>query len=80
MQWAGNELVEDAQIVMERSEGEAFDDLRKRVAALERLVKRGEELDKDKYKMIISEYRKFKAKNLKHFRFDSAANLSMFGM
>ena len=79
MQWAGNELVEDAQIVMERSEGEAFDELRKRVAALERLMKRGEELDKDKYKMIISEYRRFKAKNVKHFRFNPSANFSMFG-
>ena len=79
MQWAGNELVEEAQIVLERSEGEAFDELRKRVAALERLMKRGEELDKDKYKMIISEYRKFKAKKVKHFRFNPAANFSMFG-
>ena len=40
---------------------------------------RGEELDKEKYKMLISEYRKFKTKNVKHFRFNSAANLSTFG-
>ena len=41
--------------------------------------KRGEELDKDKYKMLVSDYRKFKTKNVKHFRFNSAANLSTFG-
>ena len=41
--------------------------------------KRGEELDKEKYKMLVSEYRKFKTKNVKHFRFNSATNLSTFG-
>ena len=42
---------------------------------------RGEELDREKYKMLISEYRKFKTKNMQHFRFTSAtsANLSTFG-
>ena len=40
---------------------------------------RGEELDGMKYKMLISEYRKFKSKTVKHFRFNSAANLSNFG-
>ena len=41
--------------------------------------KRGDELDKEKYKMLVSEYRKFKTKNVKHFKFSSAANLSTFG-
>ena len=41
--------------------------------------KRGDELDKEKYKMLVSEYRKFKTKNVKHFRFNSAANLRTFG-
>ena len=41
--------------------------------------KRGNELDKEKYKMLVSEYRKFKTKNVKHFKFSSAANLTMFG-
>ena len=41
--------------------------------------KRGDELDKEKYKMLVSEYRKFKTKNVKHFKFSSAANLTMFG-
>ena len=41
--------------------------------------KRGDELDKEKYKMLVVEYRKFKTKNIKHFRFNAAANLSEFG-
>ena len=41
--------------------------------------KSGDELDKEKYKMLVSEYRKFKTKNVKHFRFNAAANLSEFG-
>ena len=40
---------------------------------------RGEELDREKYKKLVSEYRKFKTKNVKHFKFSSAANLTMFG-
>ena len=41
--------------------------------------KRGEELDRKKYKMLISEYRKFKSKNMKHFSFNTAANFSTYG-
>ena len=37
------------------------------------------EEDKKKYRSLISEYRKFKIKNVKHFRFNSAVNLSAFG-
>ena len=40
---------------------------------------KGEELDKEKYKMLIAEYRKFKTKNVKHFRFNSAKKSSEFG-
>ena len=36
----------------------------------------GQEMDREKYKMLVSEYRKFKTKNVKHFRFNAAANLS----
>ena len=38
-----------------------------------------DELDRKKYKMLISEYKKFKTKNVKHFRFNSAANMSTYG-
>ena len=41
--------------------------------------KRGDELDKEKYKMLVSEYRKFKTKNVKHFKFNSATKLGQFG-
>ena len=51
-----------------------FEDMMKMVTG-----QRGEELDKRKYKMLVSEYRKFKTKNVKHFRFNAAANLSEFG-
>ena len=73
-------------------EGKIDDDLKKMFLLLENKVnkmkmdiaeiatgKRGDELDKEKYKMLVSEYRKFKTKNVKHFKFSSAANLTMFG-
>ena len=41
--------------------------------------KKGEELDKEKFKRLISEYRKFKMKNVKHFRFNENATSNMFG-
>ena len=41
--------------------------------------KKGEELDKKKYLKLIAEYKNFKKKNVQHFRFSSAANLSNFG-
>ena len=40
---------------------------------------KGEELDKEKFNMLISEYRKFKTRNVKHFRFNSEATWSTFG-
>ena len=73
-------------------EGKIDDDLKKMFLFLENKMKmdigevmkiatgkRGDELDKEKYKMLVSEYRKFKTKNVKHFRFNAAANLSEFG-
>ena len=73
------EIEEEA--VERESEGMVYEELkklRKRLADLERNAK-GEELDKEKYKMLIAEYRKFKTKNVKHFRFNSAENSSSFG-
>ena len=74
-------------------EGKIDDDLKKMFLLLENKVnkmkmdiaeiatgKRGDELDKEKYKMLVFEYRKFKTKNVKHLRFSTAAaNLSEFG-
>ena len=39
---------------------------------------RGDELKKE-YQMLISEYKMFKTKNVKNFRFNSAANFNTFG-
>ena len=38
-----------------------------------------DEKDKKKYRVLISEYRNFKKKNVKHFRFSSAAYWKNFG-
>ena len=40
---------------------------------------KGEELDKEKYKMLIAEYRKFKRENVKHFWFNSGESMGAFG-
>ena len=38
-----------------------------------------EEVDKEKFKMMITEYRQFKANNVKHFRLNVRANSSSIG-
>lgn len=38
-----------------------------------------EEQDKETYKRLISEYRKFKTRSVKYFRFNSAADFSAYG-
>ena len=43
------------------------------------IAKRGEEMDKEKYLTLISEYKRFKMNNVQHFRFNSAANSTNFG-
>ena len=40
---------------------------------------KGEKVDEKKYKMLVAEYRKFKEKNVKHFKIDLRANASAFG-
>ena len=69
--------------------GEELNKFYRRIADLEtemKLMKRGGqekgeelEMEKEKYKMLIAEYRKFKTKNVKHFRLNSAENSSSFG-
>ena len=39
-----------------------------------------EEMDKEKFKELISEYKKFKMENVRHFRFHPNATTNMFGM
>ena len=91
VQWVGTkiEVMED-----EEEEGPVFKGndvelkkLYKHIADLKKemmLMKsngqeKGEVLDKEKYKMLIAEYRKFKTMYVKHFKFNSAENSSAFG-
>ena len=90
VQWVGKKIEEDAEDEEVEAEFKGNDDEKlnkvlRRLAHIERkmegaLGEKGEELDKKKYKMLITEYRKFKTKNLRHFRFNSAENSSAFGM
>ena len=91
--WVGNKIEEEmrddeAETAVEaKFKGENGEELNKfyrRFADLEKemkLMKRGghEELEKEKYRMLIAEYRKFKTKNVKHIRLNSAENSSSFG-
>ena len=92
VQWVGKkieeEMKDEAQEDFEsKFKGEVGEELNKfyrRFADLEKemkLMKRGghEELEKEKYRMLIAEYRKFKTKNVKHIRLNSAENSSSFG-
>ena len=43
-------------------------------------IKTGEEVDRMKFRRLISEYKKFKRDQIQHFRFNSASNQTAFGM
>ena len=95
VQWAGKKIEdmkdEDVEEAVETDfkgkDDEKLNKLLKRLADLEKELKvlkssgqeKGEELDKEKYNMLITEFRKFKTKNVKHFRFNSGENSSAFG-
>ena len=51
----------------------------RKVVAEGAIGQKGEKLDKAKYQLLIAEYRKFKLKNVKHFRFSSSRTSSAFG-
>ena len=42
-------------------------------------VKMGEEIDKEKFRKLISEYKKFKMENVRHIKFHPNATSNMFG-
>ena len=95
VQWVGKNIEEDvegdeAEAAVERMMKEEVGEelaklVYKQLADLKKKLmknsgqEKGEELDKEKYKMLIAEYRKFKRENVKHFRFNSAENSSSFG-
>ena len=83
-----DEKAEEAvELELKGKDDEKFNKMLKRLVDLEKEIKvlkrrdqeKGEELDKEKYKILIAEYRKFKRRNVKHFRFNSATNSSIFG-
>ena len=86
-----NMLLEEETVAMEteniKQGVSELDMIRKELADLQlevnKLKSNGqgkeEEVDKEKFKMMIAEYRKFKAKNVKHFRLNVRANSSSFG-
>ena len=91
VQWVGKKIEEiegeEAEEDVETEFRGKDDKLLKRLADLEKEMKllkssgqeRGEEMDKQKYKKLIDEYRKFKRANVKHFRFNSGGNTYAFG-
>ena len=86
VEWVGKSSQEEFKDddIQTNLEGKIDDELLKvlilfKTEIMRNTGQRGEELDKKKYKMLISEYRKLKTKTVKHFRFNSAANLSNFG-
>ena len=79
VQWVEKKMeeeIEEEAVETEMGEMvyEELKKLRKRLSDLERNTK-GEELDKEKYKMLIET----EIKIVKHFRFNSAADSSSFG-
>ena len=57
-----------------------YTDLERRMKLMEgNIGKTGEELDKEKFRKLISEYKKFKMENVRHFRFNSNGTSRMFG-
>ena len=55
-----------------------------RLVALERKMKssnggKGEEMDREKKRMLIKEYKKFKRDNTRHITFNSVAESTQFG-
>ena len=57
-----------------------YNDLQRKMKMVEgNKDKMGKEMDKEKLKELISEYKKFKKENVRHFRFHPNASLNVFG-
>ena len=50
-----------------------------KVVAEEAIGEKGHELDKEKYKLLVAEYRKFKSTSIQHFSFSSTETSYSFG-
>ena len=55
-----------------------MNDLKKKMTK-ENNIKTGEEVDRMKFRRLISEYKKFKRSHVQHFRFNSESNQTAFG-
>ena len=87
VQWIGKDVDEDVKdgeaMKTEENDSKELNEYERRLAAIERKMKslqndqdgKGEEVDAEKYQMLIGEYRKFKAQRVKHFRLNSKALL-----
>ena len=87
VQWIRKDVDEhvkdDEAMKTEENDSKELNQYERRLAALERKMEslhndrdgKGEEVDAEKYKMLIGEYRKFKAQRVKHFRLNSKALL-----
>ena len=93
VQWVDEETedVPEEDMVEMTFKGMPGDDLQRfmlsRIVEIERKMEsmkrgsgeKGEKLDREKYRMMVMEYREFKRKNMRHFMFNSGANSSSFG-
>ena len=89
VQWVEDKIGDDLGDELEVETNKKFeDDLEKeiyqRLIDLERKMdcrnaEKGEEMDKEKFKMLIKEYQKFKVNNIRHVRFNAASNSANFG-
>ena len=50
-----------------------------KVVTEEAIGKKDHELDREKYKLLVAEYRKFKSTSIQHFRFSSTETSDSFG-
>ena len=94
VQWVGSDIEEeirDETIEVGELNKRAVDDMMQSFHTLKRelereikLIKKDigkgvDEQDKKKYKRLITEYRKFKTRNVKYYSFNKAAHLSSYG-
>ena len=89
VQWVEDKMEDDLGDELEVETNKKFGDhlqkeIYQRLIDLERKMKwrnveKGEEMDKEKFKMLTKEYQKFKVKNTRHIRFNSASNSTNFG-
>ena len=80
----GDELDEQEARMIGTVGDELQKEMYQRLVALERKMKssnggKGEEMDREKKRMLIKEYKKFKRDNTRHITFNSVAESTQFG-